>query len=295
MTIAPSQEVRAALAEGRALVALETSVLAQGLPTSRAPGAAEAMDAAAREAGAVPAWTWIEAGRVRIGASARDLERLCREPAAKVGRADLPTTVAEGGLGATTVSATLWIAHRTGIEVAATGGIGGVHPGGGDVSADLVELARTPATLVCSGPKSILDPLATLERLEELGVGILGYGCDRLPFFVVREVDLPLEHRAETPEEAAAVAGARRSLGVGAALLVCVPVPEDRAMPASEVADALDRCRARAEARGVRGKDVTPFLLGCLGEETGGRSVESNLALLSSNVRVAAAIAARLS
>lgn len=292
--IRPSPEVTDALEHGAPVVALETSVLAQGLPAPRNAEAARALDGAVRRNDAVPAWTWVDAGSVRVGASADDLGRLCSEPAAKVARRDLPMAVTSRVLGATTVSATLWIAHQAGIEVAATGGIGGVHPGSGDVSADLGELARTPGTLVCAGPKSIVDPAATLERLEELGVGMLGYGCDRLPFFLVRETDLPLEHRADSPDEAASVAAARRDLGTPGALLVCVPIPHKQAMEASEVARAVARCQERAEGAGVAGKEVTPFLLGCLAEETGGASLEANLALLERNAAVAGAIAVAL-
>jgi len=278
----------------RPLVALETSVLAQGLPPPRNEEAARRIDAAVREAGALPAWTWADGGEVRLGASDDDLDRLCREPAAKVARRDLPMALAGGGLGATTVSATLWIAARADIEVAATGGVGGVHPGGGDVSADLLELARTPVTLVCSGPKSITDPEATLERLEELGVGVVGYGADRLPFFLARETPIELEHRADTPGEVAAIARVRRELAIDAAALVCVPVPDDAALDAGEVAEAVRRCEERAADAGIGGKELTPFLLGCLAEETGGRSLEANLALLEENARVAGAIAAAL-
>lgn len=278
----------------RPAVALETSVLAQGLPAPRNREAAGRIDGAVRAAGALPAWTWVEGGEVRLGASADDLDRLCREPAAKVARRDLPMAVAGGDLGATTVSAALWIAAQARIEVVATGGIGGVHPGGGDVSADLLELARLPAMLVCSGPKSITDPEATLERLEELGVGVVGYGTDRLPFFLAREAPIELEHRADTPEEAAAIARARRELGVDAAVLVCVPVPEDVALDPGEMAEAVRRCEERASREGVGGKELTPFLLGCLAEETGGRSLEANLSLLEENARVAGAIAAAL-
>ena len=278
----------------RPLVALETSVLAQGLPPPRNEEAARRIDEAVRAAGALPAWTWVDDGEVRLGASAGDLDRLCAEPAAKVARRDLPMAVARRGLGATTASAALWIAARADIEVAATGGIGGVHPGGGDVSADLLELARTPVTLVCSGPKSITEPGATLERLEELGVGVVGYGADRLPFFLAREAPIELEHRADTPEEAAAIAGARRDLDLEAALLVCVPVPRDHALDPDEVAGAVVRCQERAAGEAVRGKELTPFLLRCLAEETGGRSLEANLALLEENARVAGAIAAAL-
>lgn len=289
------EDVHDALQRGAAVVALETSVLAQGLPPPRNREAAATLDSAVREAGAIPAWTWLDAGAVRIGADPLALDRLCSERAAKVARRDLPMAAARGVLGATTVSATLWLAHRVGIEVMATGGIGGVHPRTGDVSADLLELSRTPGTVVCSGPKSIVDPEATLERLEELGIGVVGYGCDLLPFFVVREAPLPLEHRADTPEEAAAIAGARGDLGTPSAVLVCVPVPQEAALDPDAVADAVARCEERAADERVTGKDVTPFLLGCLAEETGGDSLEANLALLERNAAVAGAIAAALS
>jgi pseudouridine-5'-phosphate glycosidase len=211
--------------------------------------------------------------------------------AAKVARRDLPAALAGGHLGATTVSATVWAARAGGIEVVATGGIGGVHPGTGDVSADLLELARTPVTLVCSGPKSIVDPEATMERLDELGVGVIGYRCSHLPFFLVREAPPVLEHRADEPAEVAEIVRARQDLGMEAALLVCNPIPEAAALPAEEVSAAVAACVARAAAEGVRGKALTPYLLGCLAERTGGASVEANLALLESNAALAAEVA----
>jgi pseudouridine-5'-phosphate glycosidase len=202
--------------------------------------------------------------------------------------------VAAGATGATTVSASTWAAARAGIQVAATGGIGGVHPGGDDVSADLAELARTPVTLVCSGPKSILDPGATWERLDELGVAVLGYRCDRVPFFVASEAPIGLEHRADEPEEVAAAARARTDLGMASALLVCNPVPKDAAVDAAEVAALVEACREVARARGIEGKDLTPFLLSCLAERSDGRTLEANLSLLESNARVAGEIAGAL-
>lgn len=290
-----SDEVSGALDAGVAVVALETSVLAQGLPHPRNIAAARDMSAAVRDRGAVPAWIWVEGGAVRVGATEAQLEALAMgRKAAKVARRDLPAAVARGLTGATTVSAALWAAHRAGIEVAATGGIGGVHPRTGDVSADLLELARTPGLLVCSGPKSIVDPVATIERLEELGVGVVGYGVEQLPFFLVRETDIPLEHRVDSPEEAAAVARSRRELGVDSVVVVCNPVPAERAMSADEVSGAVSECEARAERVGVRGKDVTPFLLACLAERTGGASLEANLALLEANAALAAEIAVAL-
>ncbi|HEX2024957.1 MAG TPA: pseudouridine-5'-phosphate glycosidase [Actinomycetota bacterium] len=290
--VTPSDEVRTARVARRPVVALETSVLGQGLPDPWNRRAAQAMDRAVRELGAIPAWTWIADGSVRVGATPEDLEALMDGAPAKVARRDLPMAVATGRLGATTVSATLWVAHRAGIEVAATGGIGGVHPGTGDVSADLVELSRTPGTLVCSGPKSILDPAATLERLEELGVAVLGYRTGRLPFFIVRDAGLDLEHGADGPEDVAAAAATRRSLGVDSTLLVTNPCPAEAALDGARVAEAVARCLDRAP--GPAGKEVTPALLACLAEETDGDSLAANLALLESNARLAAEVAAAL-
>jgi pseudouridine-5'-phosphate glycosidase len=293
VTLEVDPEVRDALDAGRPVVALETSVLTHGLPTPANRDAAGSMTKAIRAAGAVPAWVWTDGGRLRVGASDRELDRLVEGEPAKVARRDLPMAVATGRLGGTTVSASLWAASRAGIEVTATGGIGGVHPGTGDVSADLLELARTPGTVVCSGPKSILDPAATLERLEELGVGVIGHGTDRLPFFVVRDSGLPLEHRADDAAGIAAAAVARRDLGIRSALVACNPCPEDAALPGDEVAGAVAGCADRARAEGISGKALTPFLLACLAEETGGRSLEANLALLEDNAALAARVAER--
>jgi len=290
-----SEEVADALAGRRPVVALETSVLAQGLPVPRNHEAAGAMAGAIRATGAVPAWIAVDAGQVRVGIPDADLARLA-EPgrAAKVARRDLPVVVASGGLGATTVSAAVWAAHRAGIDVLATGGIGGVHRGSGDVSADLLELAATPALVVCSGPKSIVDPEATMERLEELGVSVVGYRTDLLPFFVAGHADVALEHRVDTPAEAAAVALALRRLDVTSSVALCNPVPNGLAVDRDVVADAVRACEVEATSRGVRGKDVTPFLLSCLAERTGGRSLRANLALLESNAGLAAEVASAL-
>jgi pseudouridine-5'-phosphate glycosidase len=290
-----SESVRDALAAGQGVVALETSVLAQGLPHPRSLEAMDAMTGAIRSRGAEPAWILVKNGAVQVGASEEELTRLATDgEAVKVARRDLPMVVAGGQLGATTVSATLWAAARTGIEVTATGGIGGVHIGSGDVSADLLELAISPGTLVCSGPKSIVDPAATLERLEELGVGVLGYRCERLPFFLVREADIRLEHNAADPDDVAAISRARRELGIDAALLVCNPVPAERGLDRRVVSDAVERCIQEAAAKDVMGKELTPFLLSCLADKTKGASLEANLALLESNAGLAAEIAVAL-
>jgi pseudouridylate synthase len=290
-----SSMVREALDSGRPVVALETSVLAQGLPYPRNLEAMDAMAGAIRKRGAEPAWVYVRPGAVQVGASEADLVRLSTEGmAVKVARRDLPMAIVGGRLGATTVSATLWAAAKAGVDVSATGGIGGVHLISGDVSADLLELARNPGTLVCSGPKSIVNPAATLERLEELGVGVLGYKCERLPFFVVRETNIPLEHMSANPVEVAEISRTRGRLGITSALLVCNPIPSERAMDPDIVSQAVTDCVREAERRGIRGKEVTPFLLSCLSEKTEGASLDANLALLESNAALAADIAAAL-
>jgi len=290
-----SEEVGDALAGGRPVVALETSVLAQGLPVPRNHEAAGAMAGAIRGTGAVPAWIAVDAGQVRVGIADADLARLAVPgKATKVARRDLPVVVASGALGATTVSAAVWAAHRAGIDVLATGGIGGVHGGSADVSADLLELAATPALVVCSGPKSIVDPEATMERLEELGVSVVGYRCDLLPFFVSGHADVVLEHRVDTPVEAAALALALRRLDVSSSVVLCNRVPDGLALDRDVVADAVRACEEEAVSRGVRGKDLTPFLLSCLAERTGGQSLRANLALLESNAGLAAEVASGL-
>ena len=291
--VLPSEEVRQGLAEGRPVVALETSVLSQGLPVPRNAEAADRMSRAIRASDSIPAWVGIVGGDVRVGLSEGDVARFCDpEDIAKVARRDLPAAVARGGLGATTVSATIWAARAAGVPVAATGGIGGVHPGTGDVSADLLELARTPVLLVCSGPKSIVDPVATAERLEELGVTVVGYRCDRLPFFLAVEAPVELEHRVDGPEEAAALVRTLRSLALRAAVVLCNPVPAPGALDPATISAAVLECEERAEREGVRGKALTPFLLSCLAEATGGQSLEANLALLGSNAALAGEVAA---
>jgi pseudouridine-5'-phosphate glycosidase len=294
-TVRPSEEVAEALAGGRGVVALETSVISQGLPAPRNAECVERMGDAVRAAGAVPAWTGVVGGEVVVGLSDDDLGAFA-EPggASKAARRDLPFAIASGSMGATTVSSTIWAAHRAGIAVSATGGIGGVHPGTGDVSADLLELARTPVLVVCSGPKSIVDPFATFERLDELGVGVAGYRCDRLPFFLVKEAPIGLEQRVDDPAQAAGLVRAIAAVGK-AAVLLCNPVPEAFAMDERVVVDAVRACEEDAAEVGVRGKAVTPFLLSCLAERTGGTSLESNLALLESNARLAGEVAAALS
>jgi pseudouridylate synthase len=291
-----ADEVRVAQKLRNGVVALETSVIGQGLPVPENRECIERMSAAIRAAGAVPAWIGVVDGMVTVGLSEEQLARFA-EPgvATKVARRDYPVAVASGALGATTVSATVWAAAKAGIEIAATGGIGGVHPGDDpDVSADLLELARTPGLLVCSGPKSIIDPVATAEKLEELGVALVGYGVDRLPFFLARETSVELEHRTDTPDEAAAMVRVASDLGVATTILLCNPVPGPDAMDGDEVAAAVAEAEVRAERNGMHGKERTPFLLTALAEITGGRTLRANLALLEDNARVAGLVAAAL-
>jgi pseudouridine-5'-phosphate glycosidase len=287
-------EVAEALRDGGVVVGLETSVLGQGLPRPANRECAERMDRAIRRAGGIPAWIGVLDGAIHVGLTPDELGKFI-EPgdAEKVARRDYPAALTSEHAGATTVSATIWAAERAGIAVCVTGGIGGVHPGDAlDVSADLLELARTPGLLVCSGPKSIVDPAATLERLEELGVAVVGFGVDRLPFFLARESPLPLEHRVDSAAGAAAMCRVARDLGVGSTILVCNPVPATSAMDAAEVDAAVREAERRAGREGIHGKARTPYLLSTLAELTGGRSLRANLDLLEDNARVAGEIAA---
>jgi len=275
------------------VVALETSVIGQGLPAPRNVECVQRMSDAIRDAGALPAWVGVVERSVVVGLSDDQLRSFTvPDRAEKVARRDLPFALARGGLGATTVSSTIWAARRAGIAIGATGGTGGVHPHSGDVSADLLELARTPVLLVSSGPKSIVDPVATAERLEELGVGVVGYRCDRLPFFLAREAAIDLDQRVEDPAGAVALVRALAAMDAEAGVLLCNPIPLEAAMDADLVAQAVAACEAEAERRGVRGKDLTPFLLSCLAERTGGASMDANLVLLEENARLAGQIAA---
>jgi pseudouridine-5'-phosphate glycosidase len=290
--VALSEEVESALGGDGAVVALETSVIALGLPPPRNIECVERMSAAVRASGAVPAWVGVVDGRIRVGLSSAELEPFAKPGrASKVARRDLPFALAHGGLGATTVSATIWAAATSGLAIGATGGIGGVHAGTGDVSADLVELSRTRILLVCSGPKSIADPVATAERLEELGVGVVGYRCNRLPFFLALDTDVELDHRVDDPDSAGRLIHAQWRLEASAAVLLCNPIPEDRAMDPATVGNAVAACEEIARRERIRGKALTPFLLSCVADRTGGASLEANLALLESNARLAGEVA----
>lgn len=273
-------------------MALETAFLTSGLPDDVRLSTAGAMARAVREHGAEPAFVGVVAGEPKVGLDLAGLEQLARS-GGKLSTRDLPVAMARGEDGGTTVAATLFLAHRGGVGVAATGGIGGVHPGGTrvDESADLIELSRTPVTLVCSGAKAILDLPATLERLETLGVTVVGYGTDELPAFWSAESGLRLPRRVADACEAAAVSWEARALGLPGAVLVCVPPPSEDALPAEESERAMARAIVEAGTLGIVGAALTPFLLSRIAEITDGRSLRANLALLTNNASVAAQIA----
>jgi len=285
-----------AMAARRPVVALESSVLAQGLPIPANREAATRMTEAVTRAGAVPAVSAVVRGVPAFGLEGEDLERfLRRDGVRKVSARDLAAAIVAGADGATTVAASVAMAALAGISVFATGGIGGVHRDPPfDESADLVELARSPVVVVCAGAKSILDLAATLERLETLGVPVVGYRTSRLPGFFTADSGLPLPARAESAAELAAIYRAHRSLGRPGALVVVQPPPAAFALPAELVDGAVARAVERARAAGVRGASSTPFLLAEVERETGGRSLAVNLALLESNAELAGTIAVEL-
>lgn len=295
-------EVRDALQAGSAVVALESTVVAHGLPHPRNLEAAERMDAGVRREGVVPAMIGVLGGRVVVGLSPEGISVLAGDTGdvgdadvAKVSSRDLSALVASGRPGATTVAATAFVAARVGIHVMATGGIGGVHRGGEtslDISADLAEIARTPIAVVCSGAKSILDLERTLEVLETSGVPVVGYRTDEFPAFYAQGSGLRLEHQVDSAEEAARLMAAGRDLGLPGGIVFCNRAPAESALDGSEVDSLIDAAIRAAEEGGIRGKAVTPFLLEHIGREGGERVLEANLALLADNARVAARIAA---
>ena len=290
-------EVEAALAAGRPVVALESTLITYGLPWPDNARTALAMEAAVRDSGAVPATIAVLGGRITVGLSREQIEDLARRPAGSVrkcSRRDLPIVVARGEDGATTVAGTMIVAHRAGIAVFGTGGIGGVHRGAPfDVSADLVELGRTPVAVVCAGPKAILDLPLTMEVLETHGVPVVGLGTATLPAFYSRSSGLPIDLRVDTPREAATVIAATRRLHAGHGVLVVVPVPEGAAAGGA-IDRAIDQAVAEADARRVRGKELTPFLLKRVSELSDGASQRTNEALLVHNARTAGLIAREL-
>ncbi|MFC7893904.1 pseudouridine-5'-phosphate glycosidase [Streptomyces sp. NPDC057381] len=297
MTLVVSEEVRAAIGARRPVVALESTIIAHGLPRPRNLRVARELEEAVREEGAVPATIAVLDGRPHVGLDRQQLERVATEEGIrKLGHRDLPLAVATAASGATTVSATALLAELAGVRVFATGGLGGVHrewTATQDESADLGLLARTRITVVCAGVKSILDVPATLQRLETLGVAVAGFGTDRFPGFYLSDSGHPVDWTLDTPAQVAAVMRAQDSLrGPRSALVVANPVPEeeqlDPALHARVLADALRAC----DAEGITGQAVTPFLLAHLVRHTDGASLEANLAAVRGNVRLAARVAA---
>ncbi|MES2178948.1 MAG: pseudouridine-5'-phosphate glycosidase [Gemmatimonadota bacterium] len=289
--------VASALVAGRPVVALESSVLAQGLPIPANRDAAERMVGAVERGGALPAITAVVGGVATLGLEPDELERfLARDGVRKVAARDLAVAIAQKADGATTVAASLCIAGAAGASVFATGGIGGVHRDAPfDESGDLVELARTPMVVVCAGAKSILDLPATLERLETLGVTVVGYRTDELPGFFTRTTGLKLTARADSAEEIASIHRASVSLGRRQATLVVQAPPADVALEQGLVDDAVAGALEEARRRGIRGAQTTPFLLGAVLEATAGRSLSANLGLLEENAYLAGRIAVALS
>lgn len=291
-----SPAVARALSAGTPIVALETAVLTHGLPRPVNLELAREMEALIHAGGACPATVALLDGQIHLGLSPDELERLASaSDARKVNRRDLGVAVARKEHGGTTVSATMFVAHSAGVKVFVTGGIGGVHRGtAGDVSADLPELARTPVAVVCAGAKSILDLPRTLEWLETAGVPVIGWQTDEFPAFFSRTSGLRIHARVETPAEAAGVLREHWTLGLGSGALVCVPCPEEEALPQEAVEAALERALGAAEAGGISGKALTPYLLSHMSDLTQGASLRANLALLRQNARVGAELACAL-
>ncbi len=286
-------EVEQARHTGRAIIALESTVITHGLPYPDNLTTARAVEAAVRQAGAVPATIAILGGKPTVGLDDDQLEYLASAPGViKCSRRDLGSVVARGLDGSTTVAGTMIVTALAGIRVFATGGIGGVHRGHPfDISADLAELERTAVAVVCAGAKSLLDLALTLEQLETRGVPVIGYGTDELPAFYSRSSGLPVDTRADTPEQVAAIIRARRELGFSGGELVTVPVPAEDELPREEAEAAIVRATQLAEEAHVTGAAVTPFILARIAELTNGRSKKANIALLLNNARVAAQIA----
>ena len=294
-----SPEVKAALEAGKPVVALESTIISHGMPYPKNVETALLVEQTLRDNGAVPATIAVIGGRLKAGLSKEEIEYLGKtgRGVAKASRRDLPALVARGADGATTVTTTMIIAHMAGIQVFATGGIGGVHRGAEvtmDISADLEELAQTPVMVVCAGAKSILDLGLTLEYLETKGVPVIGYGTDELPAFYTRKSGFGVDYRVDSPEELAAMFRAQRELNYKGGMLVTNPIPEQYAMDKEVIDKAIEQALAEAKEQHVHGKETTPFLLARVVELTGGDSLESNIKLVLNNATVAAKTAAEL-
>jgi pseudouridine-5'-phosphate glycosidase len=289
-------EIASEVAAATSVVALESTVIAHGLPRPANLETAQRLEQIVRDAGAIPATIGILAGKLKAGLSAADIRQLAEgDNVRKISTRDFPIAVAKRWDGATTVATTCWIAHRAGIKVFATGGIGGVHRGAlPDVSADLPELTRSPIVVVCSGAKIVLDLPATREWLETHGVTVVGYECDEFPAFYSRSSGLAVDVRANSPADVVALFRAQRELGIDSALLVTVPVPEAFEVPSEQLQLVLDQALETADRNAIGGRDLTPFLLSQMAERSHGSTLRANIALLENNARVAAHIAVAL-
>ena len=297
LDIAP--EVQKALAEGRPVVALESTIISHGMPYPQNVETALAVEKIVRSSGAVPATIAIIGGRLKAGLSPEEIEYFGKKGVeiAKASRRDLPVLIARGQDGACTVTTTMMIAAMAGISVFATGGIGGVHRGAEttmDISADLEELGQTPVMVICAGAKSILDLGLTLEYLETKGVPVIGYGTDELPAFYTRRSGFGVDYRLDTPQELAAAFHAQREMGLKGGMLVTNPIPEAYAMDPAIINRAIDQAIAESREQGIHGKATTPFLLARVKDLTGGDSLDSNIQLVFNNTRLAAETAAEL-
>ena len=294
-----SPEVAQALAEGRPVVALESTIISHGMPYPQNVETALAVERIIRENGAVPATIAIIGGRLKAGCSKEEIEHLGRAgtSVAKASRRDLAVLCARGQDGATTVTTTMIIAHMAGIKVFATGGIGGVHRGAEttmDISADLEELAHTPVMVVCAGAKSILDLGLTLEYLETHGVPVIGYGTEELPAFYTRKSGFGVDYRIDTPADLAKSFYVKQDMGLVGGMLVANPIPEEYSMDADVIGKAISDAVEEAKAKGIHGKETTPFLLAKIKELTGGSSLDSNIQLVYNNAVLAAKTAVEL-
>ena len=295
-----SPEVDEALRSNRPVVALESTIISHGMPYPRNAETAHRVEAAVRDAGAVPATIAILGGRLKAGLNESEINYLGeRGPEiAKSSRRDIPFVVARGEDGATTVAATMIVAAMAGIKVMATGGIGGVHRGVEetmDVSADLEELAQTNVAVVCAGIKSVLDIGRTLEYLETVGVPVVGFGTDTVPAFYARSSGFPVDYRVDDPTDAAKAIHAKYGLDLDGAMIIANPVPAAAALTSEEIDSVIDEAIIAMNERGITGKDTTPYLLARIAEKSDGRSLDANIALIINNARVAAEIAAEYS
>lgn len=294
-----SPEVQQALDEGKPVVALESTIISHGMPYPQNKETALKVEQIIRDNGAIPVTIAVIGGRLRVGLSPEEIDYLGKKghDVTKASRRDLAVLCSRGMDGATTVTTTMIIAHMAGIEVFATGGIGGVHRGAEttmDISADLEELANTPVMVICAGAKSILDLGLTLEFLETRGVPVLGYQTEELPAFYTRHSGFSVDYRVDTPEELAQIFHTKREMGLKGGVLVGNPIPEEYSMDKATIDAAIDQAIAEAEEQGIHGKETTPFLLAKVSELTGGDSLDSNIQLVFNNVALGAKTAVAL-